>query len=285
MADDSSPTSRPGGSVLITGCSSGIGHHAAHGLKARGWRVFATARSPADVARLAAEGLEAVRLDYADADSIAAAVALVLAATGGRLDALVHNGAYAQPGALEDLDTKLLRAQFEANLFGWHELTRRVVPAMRVAGHGRIVFLSSVLGFVAARFRGAYVASKFAVEGYADTLRIELAGSGIDVVLIEPGPIASRFRETAVAHSEGIDIAGSVHRAAYARDLAESAGGQVEERFRLGPDAVLRVLVPALEARRPKARYRVTTPTKVAAILKRLLPTRAMDRIVGGVRR
>lgn len=282
MADESNRSGGRRGTVLITGCSSGIGHHAALGLKARGWRVFATARSPADVARLAGEGLEALRLDYADTDSIAAAVAVVLAATGGRLDALIHNGAYAQPGALEDLDTDLLRAQFEANLFGWHDLTRRVAPVMRAAGHGRIVFLSSVLGFVAAPFRGAYVASKFAVEGYADTLRLELRGSGIDVVLIEPGPIASRFRETAVRHAEaGVDIAGSVHRAAYERDRAGRAGGGGEERFRLGPEAVLRVLVPALEARRPRARYRVTTPTKAAAILKRLLTTRAMDRILG----
>jgi NAD(P)-dependent dehydrogenase (short-subunit alcohol dehydrogenase family) len=209
----------------------------------------------------------------------------VLDATGGRLDGLVHNGAYAQPGALEDLDTDLLRAQFEANLFGWHDLTRRVIPAMRAAGHGRIVFLSSVLGFVASRFRGAYVASKFAVEGYADTLRLELAGSGIDVVLIEPGPITSRFRETAARHAEaGIDVAGSVHRAAYERDLEGRSGGRGEERFRLGPDAVLRVLVPALESRRPRARYRVTTPTKAAAILKRILPTRAMDRILAAGR-
>lgn len=285
MADDSNRSGGTRGTVLITGCSSGIGHHAALGLKARGWRVFATARTPADVARLATDGLEALRLDYGDADSIAGAAAAVLTATDGRLDGLVHNGAYAQPGALEDLDTDLLRAQFEANLFGWHDLTRRIVPAMRAAGHGRIVFLSSVLGFVAAPFRGAYVASKFAVEGYADTLRLELAGSGIEVVLIEPGPIASRFRETAVRHAEaGVDVAGSVHRAAYERDLAARAAGRGEERFRLGPEAVLKVLVPALEARRPRARYRVTTPTKVAAVLKRLLTTRAMDRVLGAGR-
>jgi NAD(P)-dependent dehydrogenase (short-subunit alcohol dehydrogenase family) len=266
--------------VLVTGCSSGIGRDAALTLRARGWRVFATARSEADIAGLAADGLDSLRLDYADPASIAAAADAVLLATGGRLDALVHNGAYAQPGALEDLDTALLRAQFEANLFGWHDLTRRLVPAMRGAGHGRIVFVSSVLGFVAARFRGAYVASKFAVEGYADTLRLELAGSGIDVVLIEPGPIASRFRSTAVRHADRIDVAGSVHRAAYERDRA-TAG----DRFRKGPEAVTAVIVKALESSRPRPRYRVTMPAKAAAILKRLLPTRAMDRIVGGVRR
>jgi len=267
-------------SILITGCSSGIGHAAAVALKARGWRVFAAARSDADLARLRGEGFAAVRLDYADAESIAAAADTALSATGGTLDALFNNGAYAQPGALEDLDAGLLRAQLEANVVGWHDLTRRVIPAMRRKGEGRIVFTSSVLGFVAGRFRGAYVTSKFAIEGYADTLRLELGGSGIDVVLIEPGPIESRFRENAIAHADGIDIEGSVHREAYVRDLADRRGGHREERFRLGPEAVVKALVHALESRHPKARYRVTTPTRIAAILKRVLPTRALDRIV-----
>ncbi len=277
-----SPTS-PSRTVLVTGCSSGIGADAAHRLKTLGWRVFATARSAADVERLAAEGLEALPLDYRDTASIDAAIETVLAATGGRLDALVNNGAYAQPGALEDLDTALLRDQFEANVFGWHHLTRRVIPVMRAQGHGRIVFVSSVLGFVAARFRGAYVASKYAVEGYADTLRLELEGSGIDVVLIQPGPIESRFRDTAIRHADGIDIAGSVHSEAYERD--RKAAGEGAERFRKGPWAVTAAIVTALDAKRPRARYRVTTPTKAAAILKRILPTRMLDRIVGTTRR
>lgn len=271
--------------ILITGCSSGIGHHAAHGLKARGWQVFATARQDADVARLREEGFEALRLDYADGASIAAAVAAVLAVTGSGLDALFNNGGYAQPGAIEDLEPALLRAQLEANVVGWHDLTRRVIPAMRRAGHGRIVFNASVLGFVPARFRGAYVASKHAIEGYADTLRLELAGSGIDVAIIEPGPIESRFRVNAIRHAEGIDVAGSIHREAYERDLDGRKEGQVEDRFRKGPDAVLKALVHAVESRRPRARYRVTTPTKVAAFLKCILPTRLMDKVVGGVRR
>jgi NAD(P)-dependent dehydrogenase (short-subunit alcohol dehydrogenase family) len=274
-----------GRSILITGCSSGIGHHAALGMKARGWRVFAAARCEEDVARLASEGLESVRIDYGDEASIAAAVETVLAATGGRLDALFNNGGYAQPGAIEDLDTGLLRAQFESNVFGWHELTRRVIPVMRRQGHGRIVFNSSVLGFVAGRFGGAYVASKHAIEGYADTLHIELQGSGIDVVIIEPGPIESRFRANAVRHADDVDIAGSVHREAYERDLAGRRDGHGEDRYRLGPKAVLKALIHAAESTQPKARYRVTTPTKVAAFLKRILPTRTMDRIVGRVRR
>lgn len=274
-----------GRTILITGCSSGIGRHAAQGMAARGWRVFATARAGADVARLKDEGLEALRLDYAVEASIAAAVDTVLTATGGTLDALFNNGGYAQPGAIEDVDTELFRAQFEANVFGWHDLTRRIIPVMRRQGHGRIVFNASVLGFAAGRFRGAYVASKHAIEGYADTLRIELRGSGIDVAIIEPGPIASRFRANALAHAEGIDIAGSVHREAYERDLAARPEGKGQDRFREGPEAVLKALVHAVESRRPRARYRVTLPTKVAAFLKRVLPTRAMDGIVGGVRR
>ena len=241
----------PGGGrpLLVTGCSSGIGANAARTLKARGWRVFATARGDDDLRRLGQAGLEPVALDYTDPASIAAAMASVLDATGGRLDGLVNNGAYAQPGALEDLDTDRLREQFEANVFGWHDLTRQAIPAMRQAGHGRIVFVSSVLGFVAARYRGAYVASKFAIEGYADTLRLELDDSGIDVVLIEPGPIESRFRATAVRNADHVDIAGSVHRAAYERDLA--ARGEGAERFRKGPEAVTAVIVKALVSRRP----------------------------------
>lgn len=274
-----------GRSILITGCSSGIGQYAATGMMARGWRVFATARRDADVARLAGGGIVAMHLDYANAATIAAAVDAVLAATGGTLDALFNNGGYAQPGAIEDLDTDLLRAQFEANVFGWHDLTRRVIPAMRRQGRGRIVFNASVLGFVAGRYRGAYVASKHAIEGYADTLRIELEGSGIDVAIIEPGPIESRFRANAIGHSDGIDVAGSVHRETYERDLAGRRDGHGEDRYRLGPEAVLKALVHAVESPRPKARYRVTTPTKVAALLKRILPTRALDRIVGRVRR
>ena len=264
-------------SVLVTGCSSGIGEDAARRLRALGWWVFATARDPADIARLAAEGLDVLPLDYRDTASIDKAVDTVLAATGGRLDALVNNGAYAQPGAIEDLDTALLRDQFEANVFGWHHLTRRVVPVMRAQGRGRIVFVSSVLGFVGARFRGAYVASKYAVEGYADTLRLELDGSGIDVVLIQPGPIESAFRATAIRHADGIDIAGSVHRAAYERD--RKATGEGADHFRKGPWVVTAAIVAALDAKRPRARYRVTTPTTGAAVLKRLLPTRMLDRI------
>src|SRR6476661_4683862 len=204
-------------SVLITGCSSGIGLCAAQTLKARGWRVFATARQPEDIARLKNEiGVESVYLDYAEPHSISAAAAHVLSATDGTLTALYNNGGYGQPGALEDIRPDVLRAQFEVNVFGWHDLTRRVIPAMRARGEGRIVFCSSVLGLIAAPYRGSYSASKFAVEALADTLRMELQGSCIHVSLIEPGPIATRFVERAIeAYRRNVDLEGSVHRDIY----------------------------------------------------------------------
>src|SRR5581483_11673406 len=234
--------------ILITGCSSGIGYHAAHGMKQRGWRVFATARKEEDVARLKAEGLEALRLDYADGQSIAAAVSAVLALTGGTLDALFNNGGYAQPGALEDLPTALFREQFEVNVFGWHDLTRRLIPVMRRQGHGRIVFCSSVLGYMSVRHRGAYAASKYAVEAIADTLRLELFGSGIRVVLIEPGPVRTRFVENALSGiEEKLDVTGSHHRDDYADQLARR--GTIEPNpFRVGPEAVLARLLLAVES-------------------------------------
>jgi NAD(P)-dependent dehydrogenase (short-subunit alcohol dehydrogenase family) len=263
--------------ILITGCSSGIGEACARGLRARGWRVFATARTPEDLARLDSEGFEALHLDYRDEASVTAAADEVLARTGGRLYALFNNGAYGQPGAVEDLPTSALREQFEANFFGWHTLTRRVLPAMRAAGEGRIVQCSSILGVIALKYRGAYTASKFALEGLSDTLRLELRGTGIHVSLIEPGPIRSRFVEHALeAFRRNIDTEHSPHRDAYRRrETRFQRGGAV--RFKLGPEAVLEKLVHAVESPRPKPRYRVTTPTHVMAALRRVLPNRALD--------
>ena len=203
----------------------------------------------------------------------------MLQATGGKLDALFNNGAYGQPGAVEDLKPHVLRAQFEANVFGWHDLTARLIPAMRKQGQGRIVFCSSVLGLVAAPYRGAYCASKFAVEALADALRIELAGTGIKVSLIEPGPIASRFIEHALeAYRRHIDLDASPHRDIYRARIArlEEGGSQT---FKLGPEAVAAKLAHALESRNPRPRYYVTLPTYAAAWLRRILPTRALDAI------
>ena len=273
-------------SILITGCSSGIGHHAAHALKARGYRVFATARKPADVERLKAEGLESLQLDLDDSASIRSAVADVLAATGGTLDALFNNGGYGQPGAVEDLSRDMLRAQFETNVFGTVELINAVIPAMRRQGHGRIVQNSSVLGFVGLPFRGAYNASKFALEGLYDTLRLELAGTGIQVSLIEPGPIASRFRANAYAvYQRTIDVERSPHRETYrAMERRLTKPGPAAP-FTLGPEAVLAKLIHALESERAQPRYYVTFPTWLFGTLKRVLPTRGLDWVLRRVSR
>lgn len=268
-------------SILITGASSGIGRDAALTLKRRGWRVLATARKPEDLEALRRAGLEAFFLDYTDEASIHACADAVLAATEDRLDALFNNGAYGQVGAVEDLTTEVLRRQFETNVFGWHTLTRRMLPAMRAQGHGRIVQCSSILGIVAGKYRGAYVGSKYALEGLTDTLRIELAGSGIAVALIEPGPIATRFPQNALANFHAtVDIEGSVHRADYRAQLARMTGTRRPSRFKLGPEAVTAALLHALESPRPRIRYRVTVLTKAAALMRRLLPARWMDHLI-----
>ena len=266
-------------SVLITGCSSGIGQDAARGLKARGWRVFATCRQEADCARLREEGLESFVLDYSDGASIATALDETLSRTGGRLDAIFNNGAFACPGAVEDLPTDALRAIFEVNLFGYHELTRRVLPVMRAQGHGRIVNCSSVLGLVGAPWRGAYVATKFAMEGLTDVLRIEMRGTGIHAILIEPGPVTSHIRQNAVVHFERwIDWRASPRRAQYEATLLKRLyAGTGPDRFELPPSAVTKKLIRALEDARPAPRYFVTTPTWLMNGARRILPTRALD--------
>ena len=272
--------------VLITGCSSGIGLCVAQGLQTHGYRVFATARKPEDVARLNEMGLESLPLDLADSDSINAAVDEVLQRTGGTLDALFNNGAYGQPGAVEDLRREVLREQFETNLFGTHELTCRVIPIMRRQGHGRIIHNSSVLGLIALPFRGAYNASKFALEGLSDTLRLELHGSGIYVSLIEPGPVVSRFRANAFAkYRENIDAEHSAFRDTYRRMENRLTKQGPAQPFTLPPEAVLAKVLHALEARRPKVRYYVTFPTYLFATLRRLLSHRALDWVLRRVSR
>jgi NAD(P)-dependent dehydrogenase (short-subunit alcohol dehydrogenase family) len=270
-----------GKSILITGCSSGIGLDAAHRLKSRGWRVFATCRQQGDCDRLIAEGLESFRLDYADEPSIEAALATALERTGGTLDALFNNGAFACPGAVEDLPRGALREIFEVNLFGYHDLARRIIPVMRAQGHGRIINCSSVLGLVGMKWRGAYVATKFAMEGLTDVMRIEMKGTGVDVILIEPGPIGTRIRENAIPHFEKwIDWENSARRSEYETlrgRLYEKSG---PDKFELPCSAVTAKLIHALEARRPAARYFVTTPTYLMNFARRLLPTRMLDWVI-----
>ncbi|WP_298564208.1 SDR family NAD(P)-dependent oxidoreductase [uncultured Aliiroseovarius sp.] len=268
-------------SILITGCSSGIGYDAAHTLAKRGWRVFATCRKEEDCERLRSEGLESLQLDHADETSMDAAVAEILSRTGGTLDALFNNGAYAIPGAVEDLPTDALRTIFEANFFGYHHLTRLILPVMRKQGHGRVIHNSSVLGFAALPWRGAYVATKFALEGLMDTLRLEMRGMPIDIILIEPGPVTTKIRENAQPHFERwIDWENSPRRNLYAklRERLYDDSGDLDT-FELPPSSVTKKLIHALEHPKPKPRYYVTTATYIAGIGRRLLSTRMGDRL------
>ena len=268
-------------SILITGASSGIGFDAAHGLRDAGWRVFASCRKAEDCERLRAEGFESPQIDYADADSIVNGLAETLEATGGTLDALYNNGAYACPGAVEDLPTDALREIFETNLFGWHELTRLVIPVMRAQRHGRIINCSSVLGFVGYKWRGAYVATKFALEGLTDVLRQELSDTAIKVILIEPGPITSEFRKNAVPHFERwIDWQNSARRDAYQEELDRLYTETEPGKFELPAAAVTKKLLHALTAPKPKPRYYVTTPTYIMGFLRRILSTRWLDAVI-----
>lgn len=267
--------------VLITGCSSGIGYCTAHGLHQRGYRVFATARRQESVDMLLDEGLESFQLDLNDSNSIQQAVAETFKRSNGELFALFNNGAYGLPGAAEDLSREALRAQFETNFFGWVELTNLILPTMRQQGYGRIIQNSSVLGFAAMPFRGAYNASKYAVEGWTDTLRLELRGSSVFVSLIEPGPIATQFRVNAMkAFERYIDIEGSYHSDKYAavRNRLKKPGPAAP--FTLPPEAVLKRVISALEAKTPKARYYVTFPTYLFGFLKRILPISMLDSIL-----
>ena len=265
-------------SVLITGCSSGIGHCVAAGLKQRGYRVFATARRAESVEMLLEEGFESLQLDLSDSESIHQAFRQIMQQTDGQLYALFNNGAFGLPGAVEDLSRENLKYQFETNVFGWLELTNLVIPVMRKQGYGRIIQNSSILGFVAMPFRGAYNASKYAIEGLSDTLRLELKGTGIYVSLIEPGPITSNFRANAVkALEQNIDIENSVHREKYIGVLQRLKKQGPAVPFTLPPEAVLKRVLHALESRQPKPRYYVTFPTYLFGYLKRLLSFRQMD--------
>jgi NAD(P)-dependent dehydrogenase (short-subunit alcohol dehydrogenase family) len=267
--------------ILITGCSSGIGLHCAKRLKEDGWQVIATARKNEDLDMLRGLGVEAVYLDYSDEKSIIACFNETMKHSGGGIDALFNNGAYGQAGAVEDLSTDALRVQFEANFFGWHTLTNLAVPVMRKQGWGRIVHCSSVLGLVPFRWRGAYNASKFALEGLASTMRLELEGSGVYVSLIEPGPIKSKFISNGLSHFEKhVDREASVHRIEYEDQLKRLTSDGGVNRFRLGPEAVYQKLIHALNSKRPKAHYHVTTPTKMMALAKRFLPQPLIDRLL-----
>ncbi|KAF3984640.1 MAG: SDR family oxidoreductase [Methylococcales symbiont of Hymedesmia sp. n. MRB-2018] len=264
--------------IFITGCSTGIGYTTAIGLKKRGHRVICSARKEMDVLRLQDEGFATLALDLANSDSIQQAVKQLIELTDGKIDALFNNGAFGQPGAIEDLSREVLRNQFETNVFGTHELTNLIIPIMRQQGFGRIIYNSSILGFVAMRYRGAYTASKYALEGLVDTLRIELHDTNIQLSLIEPGPIESNFRKNAFAlYKANISPETSFHIDAYKamETRLQKEGPAVP--FTLPATAVANKVIHALESEKPKIRYYVTAPTYLFAYLKRLLPMAWFD--------
>lgn len=268
-------------SILITGCSSGIGYDAAHKLHDQGWQVFAACRKVEDCERLQAEGLASPLIDYEKPDTIEAGLAEVLKTTDGTLDAVFNNGAYGIPGLVEDMPTDALRQIFEANFFGYHTLTRAVIPVMRKQGKGRIVQCSSVLGFGAMPWRGAYNSTKYALEGLNDTLRLEMRGTNIHIVLIEPGPITTKIRENSIPHYEKwIDAENSARSADYAALKERLYKDSGKDTFELPPRAVTDKLILALNAPTPKARYYVTTATYIVGILKRILSTRMLDKVL-----
>jgi short-subunit dehydrogenase len=271
-----------GKNILITGCSTGIGYCVAQGLKKRGWRVFATARKVADVEKLQKEGFESCQIDLADSTSIKSGLQWVLKQSNGRLDALFNNGAYGQPGAMEDITRQAMREQFETNVFGTHELTSLVLPIMRKQGYGRVIQNSSVLGFVAMPFRGAYVASKFAINGLTEAMRVEMQGSGIEFILIEPGPIRTDFRKNARdAFLKFIKPENSAYQEKYQGWIKQATQDEAKKMpFSLPPQAVLDKVIKALESKKPKTRYGVTIPTHVFWVLRCIIPRRWLDKIL-----
>ena len=265
--------------VLITGSSSGIGLCLAHGLRSAGYHVFATARKEDDVSKLKKLGFDAFLLDLSSSNSIKTAIYVLFQKTDS-LYALINNGAYGQVGALEDISRKALEKQFQANVFGWHELTNLILPSMKEKNIGRIVYISSVLGFVAMPFRGPYVASKFAIEGLVDTLRLELKKTKIKLSLIQPGPIESKFRQNAfLAFKENVDPSNSDYKREY-KAMIERLNSDKNAQFTLAPESVLRCVLHALKSKTPKNHYRVTFPTKLFGILCRILPSLWMDNIL-----
>jgi NAD(P)-dependent dehydrogenase (short-subunit alcohol dehydrogenase family) len=272
--------------VLVTGCSSGIGKAVAYGLREQGFTVYPTVRKHTDMAALSNAGFEVIQLDYVDKNSVATAFAELMDKTQGQLFAVFHNGAYGQPGGVEDISREVMEKQFASNFFGWHQLTTLILPVMRQQGYGRIIVNSSILGFIAFPMRGAYNASKFALEGLFDTLRLELSGTGIHVSLIEPGPISSDFRKNAkkafeenLYHRPNI-VNASPHQAHYRQVITRLNKQDSVDPFTLPPEAVLKKVVHALNSPCPNIRYPVTVPTQVFSLLKRLLPHRMLDWIL-----
>jgi NAD(P)-dependent dehydrogenase (short-subunit alcohol dehydrogenase family) len=267
-------------SILITGCSSGIGLAAARTLRDRNWRVISACRKPEDVEARRAEGFDSVRIDHGDAASVEAGWTEAMQLTGGTLDALFNNGGHGMSGAAEDVPRQALELVFASNVFGVHQLTRLALPGMIARGRGRIVIHSSVVGFTALRWRAAYVATKHALEGLTNTMRVELRGTGVDVSILNTGPVASGFRENSVKlFNSWIDVDASRHSDYYRTEFMASRSSDAPVPFEGTANDVVRKLIHAVEAPRPRTRYYITPYAYVAAALTRMLPDRLQDRI------
>lgn len=271
--------------ILITGCSSGMGEASAKLLKNKGYRVFATARKEEDVQKLKDAGFESFLLDVTDEISINKALEEILKLTNGKLDILFNNGAYGQPGAVEDLTTQTLKEQFETNVFGWHYLTTKVIKIMRAQGYGKIIQHSSVLGLISLKFRGAYNASKYAIEGLSDTLRQELISSNIHLITINTGPVRSKFRENALKmFKKNIDIENSYFTSVYKKELKERLESNKDNTpFTLTSEDAAKIVLKIVSAKNPKPRYFITKATYILAFLKRVLSTRVLDKILNKI--
>ncbi len=266
--------------ILITGCSSGIGYDTAHYLHANGYKVYATARDAKDVERLKSEGLDAYTLDVTKADDIQKMLSIIID-NDAKLDAIFNNAGYGQPGALEDITTAVLKEQFETNFFGLHELTHQALSIMRKQGYGRILQHSSVLGIIALRFRGAYNASKYAIEGLCDTLRLELMESDIYVCTINTGPVHSDFRKNATKKLiENVNYKESFWKREYGAELFQREKSKEDDMFTKESSVVIKNIVDALESKKPRPRYYNTLATHLLGGLKRILSTNNLDKIL-----
>ncbi len=267
--------------VLITGCSSGIGATTAIHLRDRGWRVAPTARKPEDLERLRSDGFDPISLDVQSPEAVERAIETATRMFPEGIGALVNNAGFGQPGAIEDITRDELRRQFEVNVIGVHDLTRHLLPAMIGQGYGRIVNIGSILGLYALPFIGAYSASKFALEALTDALRAEMSGTGLGVSLIGPGPIRSSFRDNAASLTDG-SVAGRVSRfdALYERGTRTVKEGKAYSRGTLAPLAVAKKIEHALTSRRPRGRYSVTTQALICEQALRVMPRSVMQAIL-----
>ena len=270
--------------ILITGCSTGIGLETALTLKHNGYKVYASARQEIDVAYLQTLGLETFKIDVRNKEEISQALETILE-NDGKLDAVFNNAGFGQPGAVEDLSTEVLKEQFETNVFGLHEVTTQAMKIFRAQGYGKIIQHSSVLGIISLKFRGAYNASKYAIEGLADTMRQELLGSDIYISSINTGPVTSKFRDNALKKfNENINIDDSYFTDMYKNELKVRLESEENNApFNLPATSVANVVLEIMKSQKPNPRYYVTKATHILGFCKRILPTSLLDRLLNKI--